>query len=139
MNFYEEYKKKMMDKPGSIQQVEKMATFETGATRTADDNKPDFEGYLSPEVLYSYAAYMLSHQGTSKHRRDSDNWQLGIPRPRYMKSMFRHFMEVWRLHRIGEDLSSLEDLSNLVTALNALLFNVMGYQHELLKKLNEGK
>ena len=58
--------------------------------------------------------------------RDSDNWQKGIPQDEYMKSMFRHFMEVWEIHRNHPE-------GDRVDALCALLFNVMGYLHEEVK------
>lgn len=105
-----------------------MRTFATGATRDTDENKPDLEGFLSPMVLDSFAAYMSRNRKQADgNLRDSDNWQKGIPIPAYMKSMMRHFMEVWGIHR-GTREGSMED------ALNALMFNVMGYQFEHLKQ-----
>lgn len=111
-------------------------TFETGATRNLDTNKLDYEGFLSPLVLHSFAKYMHSHRlqkdGTM---RDSDNWQAGLPMDVYMKSMWRHFMDVWMLHRGGQPISpdSGEPVS-LEEALCAVLFNVQGMLHEHLKK-----
>lgn len=104
-------------------------TFNTGANRNSDENKLDFEGFLSPLVLKSYAEYMhkntLLEDGT---RRDSDNWQKGIPLDAYMKSMYRHFFDVWSRHR---GLSTPEvQKQNLC----GLLFNVMGMLHELIKE-----
>lgn len=105
--------------------------FESGAYRDSEDGKLDFEGFLSPLVLTEFAAYMHSHRKQSDGRmRDSDNWQKGIPFDVYMKSMFRHFMDVWTGHRENwADDAMLE-------ALMALLFNVQGYAHEILT-LNE--
>jgi hypothetical protein len=100
--------------------------FETGATRDTSENKPDLEGYLCPKVLKAYAEYMLSNQKqTDGTIRPSDNWQKGIPQDVYMKSMWRHFHTVWLSHREGK--VSMTDLM-------ALVFNVMGYAHEELKK-----
>jgi hypothetical protein len=105
-------------------------TFATGATRDTDQNKYDYEGFVSPLVLERFAQYMNKnrHQRDGS-LRDSDNWQKGIPFPVYMKSMWRHFMDVWFHHRnlpaMAKD--TLED------SLCALLFNVQGYLHELLK------
>ena len=103
--------------------------FDTGATRDTDEGKFDFEGFLSPAVLYRFAEYMhknrIQSDGTM---RASDNWQRGIPRDQYMKSMFRHFMEVWTRHR-AEPIVLLED--EMEDALCALLFNVMGYLFEM--------
>jgi len=105
-----------------------MRTFATGATRDADKGKLDYEGFLSPLVLKRYAEYMHEHRvqadGTS---RASDNWQKGIPLEVYMKSMMRHVMEVWALHRGWE----YDGQPYIEEALCALLFNVMGYLHEL--------
>lgn len=110
-------------------------TFATGATRNLDVNKLDFEGFLCPMVLESFARYMNSHRlqkdGTL---RSSDNWQAGIPLDVYMKSMWRHFFDVWSIHR-GHKAFSSEDGHQITMeeALNAVAFNVNGYMHELLK------
>lgn len=104
-------------------------TFETGATRDTEGNKLDFEGFLSPQVLVRFAEYMNKHRIRSDgSRRDSDDWQKGIPRDVYMKSMWRHFMDVWREHR-----SELDQELQL-EALMALLFNVQGYALELMRE-----
>lgn len=104
-----------------------MRKFETGATRDTDDNKYDYEAFLSPRVLESFAAYMHKNRfqadGT---KRDGDNWQKGIPLDAYMKSMFRHFMDIWKAHR-GLQAPDIKE------SLNALLFNAMGMLHEKLK------
>lgn len=102
--------------------------FDSGATRDSDEGKLDFEGFLSPLVLKSYAEYMNSNRKMKDGTvRDSDNWQKGIPTDQYMKSMWRHFFDVWTNMR-GVDTSDDE-----ITNLNALLFNVMGLLHEKLK------
>ena len=104
--------------------------FDTGATRSSDDGKPDYAGYLSALVLPRYGEYMLKHQyqadGT---KRASDNWQNGLPLDSYISSMFRHFLDVWSCHK-GVGSSTGEDIEE---ELCALLFNVMGYLHEHLK------
>lgn len=106
----------------------KIRKFTTGATRNLDDNKLDFEGFLSPLAIEVFAEYMhknrLQADGTT---RDSDNWQKGIPLDSYMKSMYRHFFDVWKCHR---GYSTPDDM---ITNLSALLFNVQGYMHELIK------
>jgi len=102
-----------------------MRTFETGATRDTDQNKLDYEGFLSPAVLKRFAVYMDKHRlQADGSYRDSDNWQKGIPVDAYMKSMWRHFFAVWEGHRAGED--NIEDLC-------ALMFNVQGMLFEKLK------
>jgi len=89
--------------------------------QTADEEKWDYEGFLSPLVLIRFAEYMHKH-------RASDNWQKGIPKDKYMKSMWRHFMNVWTIHRTTRHGPIMED------ALCALLFNVMGYLYEVLEE-----
>lgn len=107
-----------------------MRQFETGATRSNDSALPDYEGFISPLVLQAFGRYMNRHRTQADGTiRDSDNWQKGIPLSSYMKSMFRHFLDVWLWHRghEGDESHSIEE------ALCALLFNVMGYLHEHLK------
>lgn len=112
--------------------------FETGATRDNDDEKLDYEGFISPQVWTEFAKYM--HENRLKNIppgdkiRSSDNWQKGIPKTAYMKSMFRHFMDVWTLHR---GVLTAAGRRALIRALCALLFNVQGMMHELLKEENE--
>ena len=104
-------------------------TFETGATRDTNADKPDYEGFLSPTVLKRFGEYMHKHRKQSDgNLRASDNWQKGIPKQEYMKSGWRHFMDLWLEHRGLKSRDGLED------ALCALLFNVMGYLYEHLKE-----
>ena len=110
----------------------KTRVFKTGATRDSNQNKLDYEGFLSPLVLKRYAEYMHKHRLQSDGKlRDSDNWQRGMPKEEYIKSAWRHFMDWWLFHRGYEGRETIEE------ALCALLFNTMGYIHELEKeKLN---
>jgi hypothetical protein len=109
-----------------------LRTFGTGATRDTAQDKLDYEGFLSPIVIERFAEYMHQHRIQSDGSlRESDNWQKGIPIEQYMKSMWRHFMDVWRLHRYN-DLVLLPN-ALMEEALCALLFNVMGMLHEVLK------
>jgi hypothetical protein len=106
-----------------------MRKFETGATRNPDKGKLDYEGFLSPLVLECYAQYMHKHRVQSNGQlRESDNWQLGMPKDVYMKSAWRHFFEWWKGHR------GLPIKEGLIEALCALMFNTMGYLHEILKE-----
>lgn len=117
--------------PQSETNVAEYRAFETGATRTKDDGKHDYEGFLSPLVIERYGQYMHKHrQNSSGVMRDSDNWQKGIPFDAYMKSGWRHFFDWWREHRGYTSVEGIED------ALCALIFNSSGYLHELLKKKN---
>lgn len=106
---------------------ESMREFKTGATRDTDEGKLDYEGFISPVVLERYAQYMHEHQVQADGKlRDSDNWQKGMPRKAYIKSLWRHFMDVWKIMRGYEVDVDIED------ALCAMLFNVMGLMHEIL-------
>jgi hypothetical protein len=67
--------------------------------------------------------------------RSADNWQKGIPREAYMDSAFRHFMAWWACHR-GEasrvHTTGIQAGAELEEALCGVLFNAMGYLHEVL-------
>lgn len=110
--------------------------FDTGATRNNDVEKLDPEGFLNPEVLHEFSKYMHNHRKQSDGRlRASDNWQKGIPVDVYMKSMTRHFMDLWSVNR-GYKRFAPEDNHELdkKELLCALLFNVQGMLLEELKK-----
>lgn len=103
--------------------------FDTGAKRDTEDGKLDYEGFLSPLVLAAFAEYMhKNRQMADGSLRDSDNWQKGMPLDVYMKSEWRHHMEAWTEHRLGRQGSEEQ-----IDALLAIIFNVQGYLHELLK------
>ena len=111
-----------------------MRTFPTGATRDTDEGKPDYEAFLSPLVIREFGAYMHRHRvQPDGSLRAGDNWQRGIPLDAYMKSGWRHFFLWWCLHRQNAT-PSLETEEHMREALCALLFNVQGYLHELLKE-----
>jgi len=110
-------------------------TFESGATRTGGD-KPEYAGYLSPSVIEAFGRYMFEHQlqadGTVRSCR---NWQKGIPGESYMQSMFRHFIEVWthyERYRLDPANAATHE-QEMVASLMALMFNVQGMAHELLR------
>ena len=107
-----------------------MRHFDGGATRDTDDTKLDYEGFLSPVVLERYARYMHKNRQTAEGLRDSDNWQDGIPTKVYIKSAWRHFMDLW-LHHRGRGGMAREDLED---ALCGVLFNIMGYLFEVLRE-----
>lgn len=112
-----------------------MQKFDTGATRSADEHKHDFEGFLSPTALEAYGDYMTRH----RYQRDgtlraSDNWQKGIPLHKYMSSLVRHVFDLWRAWRgtTVYDKDSGERMTLLDIA-SAILFNVQGFMHEVIK------
>jgi len=103
--------------------------FSTGATRDTDENKPDYESYLSPIVIARYGEYMLRHQRQPDGSiRPGDNWAKGIPRREYVKSMWRHFLDVWLWIR-GFPEKMREEIED---ALCAIIFNAGGLLHEIL-------
>ena len=105
-----------------------MRVFESGATRSTDASKPDYEGFLSPLALVAYGEYMSKHQIQADGKpRASDNWQRGIPRDALIKSAFRHFVQWWLEHRGHATPDGME------AALCGLLFNVQAYLHEVRK------
>ncbi len=112
--------------------------FGSGATRHTDDKKLDFEGFLSPLALRAYGEYMHSNRiqadGT---KRDSDNWQKGIPIEEYMKSLMRHTLDTHAIHR-GHTVYDTKDghVVDIVEALCGDIFNSFGYLHEYLKGEN---
>jgi hypothetical protein len=112
----------------------KIRKFDTGATRDTDEGKYDYEGFFSSIVIKRFGEYMNKHRKQSDGSlRASDNWQKGIPLDAYIKSSWRHFMDWWMEHRGFSSREGLED------ALCALMFNVMGYLHEILKKKEQNK
>lgn len=106
--------------------------FATGAERDTDADKLEFDGALSPIVLHAYAAYLYKHRVRPDGSiRPSRNWKLGMPKEAFMASGFRHFHDWWMEHEGYKSREGMED------ALMGLLFNVMGYAHEYLKKKYE--
>lgn len=125
------------DSPAGIQTYPPSLTssptriFDTGADRDTEDGKLDYEAFLSPIVLRRYAEYMHAHRTRADGTlRDGDNWQKGIPFDAYMKSGWRHFFDWWAMHRW--DPENVEDTEFMEEAICALIFNAMGYLHELL-------
>jgi hypothetical protein len=110
----------------------KMREFSSGATRNLDTNKLDYEAFLSPIVLKAYAEYLNKHRVQADGKiRDGDNWQKLFGEKHYdvcMKSLWRHFMDLWLFHRGFEPSESVDD------ALAAIIFNASAYYFALLKK-----
>lgn len=106
-----------------------MRQFDTGATRNDDSGKVDFEGFLSPTALQAFGRYMHKNRHLPDgSMRASDNWQSGIPLDSYMKSMLRHLMDVWLIHRSRSEEART---CSMEEALCGLMFNVHGYLHEI--------
>ena len=123
-----------MDSPSQEIDNGTIRKFATGATRDTATDKLDYEGFLSPRVLEAFAEYMHTHRKQSDGSlRASDNWQKGIPITEYMKSLWRHFFDLWKSHR---GLATPDSKKNILCA---IMFNVMGYLHEHLKESANGK
>ena len=109
--------------------------FDTGATRDTDENKNDYEGFLCPLVIEEFGNYMNYHRIQSDGKiRDSDNWQKGIPKSQYMKSLWRHLHQLWKLHRGYKTIDEKGKEVTIPDAICAILFNAQGYLHEYLKE-----
>ena len=110
-----------------------MREFENGATRDSDDGKFDYDGFFSPLAIRRYGEYMHAHRIQADGRlRASDNWQQGMTFSVYMKSLWRHFIDSWSLHRgcVVVDPKDGHQISK-EEALCGTIFNAFGYLHEL--------
>jgi len=120
---------------GELKPTQPTREFESGAIRDNNTDKLDYDEATHPLVEMSFGEFMHGHtylrDGT---RRPADNWQKGIPRKEYMKSMKRHMMDAWALHHdiVVKDRTD-GHLVTLEEALNAMKFNINGYILELLK------
>ena len=113
--------------------------FDSGATRDTDNGKFDYEGFLSPLVIEAYGEYMHRHRIQSDGTlRDSDNWQNLFGENHCsvcMKSLWRHFLDLWFLHR-GYERTDSKDGHKITKkeACCAILFNVQAYLFKILKE-----
>ncbi len=106
--------------------------FDTGATRDTDADKLDFEGAVSPSVLWEFAKYMRKHTIDSDgNERSSDNWQKGFPDEVLMKSLLRHVMDLWLMHR-GYDVERPESGESVTwdDAFGGAFFNLQAMWHQ---------
>jgi hypothetical protein len=126
MNLEEQWKEKVMEE----ERKSHIRQFDTGATRDTEEGKLDFEGFLSPIVIKAFGEYMNEHCKQSDGQlRASDNWQKGFGPDHYdvcMKSLWRHFEDLWLEHRGWESREGIEK------ALMGILFNTMAYAHQYL-------
>lgn len=109
-------------------------TFESGATRNLDTSKFDYEAFINPAALAAYAEFMHGHRRQADGSlRDGDNWQKGITFTAYMKSLVRHTVDLWRMHRgypvTNPDTGEPHTKQELCCA---IVFNAMGYLKELV-------
>ena len=120
---------------------DKMRTFDSGATRNVDDEKIDYEGFLSPWVIRRYGNYMHTHRIQADGKvRDSDNWQRGLPPDVYIKSLLRHALDAWSICRGLRTFDTKDGHEvDIEEALCGIIFNASGYLHEHLKAKEEQK
>ena len=117
--------------------AEKTRTFDGGATRNSEEDKLDYEGFLSDLVIERYAQYLHSHRALEDGTlRDSDNWQRGMPLSVYMKSAWRHLVAWWSFHRM-QFRGRYPNHKLLEDAICGVIFNASGYLHELLVEPRE--
>lgn len=108
-----------------------MRQFETGATRDSDETKLDYEGFISPIVTRRFAEYMHLHRKQADGGlRASDNWQKGIPKEAYVKSLVRHTED---LKLLWDGYPQLAVDPDIESVLSAILFNTQGLLFEILK------
>jgi len=114
-----------------MEKNKKVRYFESGGYRDGDVDKLDMEGFLSPIVLEEYGKYMHHHRKQSDGKlRDSDNWQNHFGEKHFdvcMKSLWRHFLDLWKEHR---GIKSREDIE---FAMMGILFNVFAYADKYYK------
>jgi hypothetical protein len=109
-------------------------TFDTGATRDLDDTKDDPEGFYTPRVIHRFNQYMTHNRHLADGSvRDSDNWQKGIPREAYAKSLWRHHLAAWSEHRAWVSGDSTYDRDQLEVDLCGVIFNAQGMLDTILK------
>lgn len=110
--------------------------FGTGATRSTSEGKVDYEGHINPEVLALFGEYMNAHRiQRDGQLRSSDNWQKGIPVYRYMKSLIRHTIELWRMWR-GNPVWNVDSGRHFTfrEVFGAIFFNISGLMFEFERK-----
>ena len=132
-----------------------MRKFKGGAVRDIERGKIDYEGCFSPLVFHLFGEFMHKHnlRVDGKLRR-CDDWQKGIPKESYVKSLWRHFLDFWSLYRgmaVYKERTDNGELTHILSvpkkpvpkgweeqtiedAGSAIIFNIQGFLHEHLKE-----
>lgn len=88
---------------------------------------------ISALVLEEYAGYLNKHRVmTDGTLRESDNWKKGIPDSVYAKSLYRHLLAALKDHQ-GLQVADNHGKVTLEDSLCGIIFNAMGWLHEILK------
>jgi hypothetical protein len=136
------------DYPNAVEvPVAVMRAFDTGATRSSAEGKPDYSGYLSPLAIEGFGRYMLKHQKQADGQyRSSNNWKKGMPMKAFVQSMWRHFHAFWKFvdywlddKRDFPTVFDEDDIDAIREDLYGLMFNVMGFAHEFEKRTGAKK
>jgi hypothetical protein len=107
-------------------------TFNSGAYRDGEAGKLDYTRGLCPNVLERYMEFLSANREQSNgDMRDFDNWKRGIPVRSYLSSLGRHFWTVWK-YFVGFK-KPVTETGDIVDELCAIMFNVNGLIHEILK------
>jgi hypothetical protein len=100
-----------------------MREFEGGASRDSDTDKIDPDACFSPLVIKAVSEYLLKHSYLpGGKRRSCENWQAGMPRNVWRKSLDRHVLDL-KLHDRGYGDQARE---GAIDALCAIIFNAQG-------------
>lgn len=118
----------------------KMTQYESGATRSSNEGRPNYMGYIGWKAIRRFGDYMLRHEvqadGT---RRKAGNWKLGMSIQRYLESFGRHMVdwglleenpETALLGKLGCSITHLEEMQEVACA---LIFNLQGFLQETEK------
>lgn len=132
-----------------LRQSPSMRQFATGATRSSDTGKIDYEGFLSMPALDAFGNYMLKHQVQADGSlRSSSNWKHGMPitgEGSYTKALLRHTIELVGLTtghvsaRLKRELPDASMREMMLDSACAVVFNIQGWLHEFLKDGEFGK
>lgn len=114
----------------------KIRKFDSGAVRDTNIGKLEYARFLSPLALKKFSEYMNKHRTLADgSTREPDDWKKGFPLQSFMDSMFRHVVDVWLIHEGHESIRpETGEKIELDEALCGVMFNSMGYLHEILKK-----